>query len=162
LICAAVVLHPLDITIDSAADMGIAIEPLFGDFATTLFMVGLFGASFSSLIGNATIGGSLLGDALGFGSRLSEKSTRLFIMVVMIAGATVAVWFGGIPIDLIVFAQGVTIFVVPVIGVVLFMTANSGEILGELKNSFWSKVFGYAGLLVLFGLAFRNAYILFN
>lgn len=162
LICAAVVLHPLDITIDSAADMGIAIEPLFGDFATTLFMVGLFGASFSSLIGNATIGGSLLGDALGYGSRLSEKSTRLFIMVVMIAGATVAAWFGGIPIDLIVFAQGVTIFVVPVIGVVLFMTANSGEILGELKNSFWSKVFGYAGLLVLFGLAFRNAYILLN
>ncbi|MEX1063702.1 MAG: Nramp family divalent metal transporter [Balneolaceae bacterium] len=162
LMCAAVVLHPLDITITSAADMGIAIEPLFGGFATTLFMVGLFGASFSSLIGNATIGGTLLGDALGYGSRLSELSTRMFIMGVMIAGAAVAVWFGGIPIDLIVFAQGVTIFIVPFIGIILYMTANSGDILGELKNGFWSKFFGLLGLLVLFGLAFRNAYLIFN
>jgi manganese transport protein len=162
LICAAAVLHPLDITISSAADMGLAIEPLFGGFATTLFMIGLFGASFSSLIGNATIGGTLLSDALGFGSRLSDKNTRIFIMIVMIAGAVVAVWFGGIPIDLIVFAQGVTIFIVPFIGIILFMTANSEDILGDYKNGKWSRFFGYIGILLLFALAFRNAHLLLN
>lgn len=160
LLCAAAVLHPMQITINSAADMGIAIEPLFGGFATTLFMIGLFGASFSSLIGNATIGGTLLSDALGFGSRLSNLSTRLLIMVVMAAGATVAIIFGGIPIDLIVFAQGVTIFIVPFIGIVLFMTANRRELLGDFTNGPWSKAFGYIGLLLLFGLALRNAYLL--
>lgn len=162
LMCAAAVLHPLDITITSAADMGLAIEPLFGGFATSLFMIGLFGASFSSLIGNATIGGTLLSDALGFGSRLSNRNTRLFIMFVMITGAVVAVWFGGIPIDLIVFAQGITIFIVPFIGIVLFMTANSEDLLGEYRNGKWSRFFGYLGLLILFALAFRNAHLLLN
>jgi manganese transport protein len=80
----------------------------------------------------------------------------------MITGAVVAVWFGGIPIDLIVFAQGVTIFIVPFIGIVLFMTANSEDLLGEYRNGRWSRFFGYLGLLILFALAFRNAHLLLN
>lgn len=162
LICAGAVLHPLQVEINSAADMGLAIEPLFGRSATILFMVGLFGASFSSLIGNATVGGTLLSDALGFGSQLSNTYTRLFIMLVMLTGAIVAIVFGGIPIDLIVLAQGITIFIVPFIGVVLFMTANSREITGDLKNNNLTKVFGYLGIILLILLALRNAYLLFS
>lgn len=161
LICAAAVLEPIQVTITSAADMGLAIEPLFGTFATTLFMVGLFGASFSSLIGNATIGGTLLADAFGMDSRLSSKGTRVLIMVVMIAGASVAVYFGGVPIDLIVFAQGVTIFIVPFIGIVLFLTANNRDLLGNLANNRWQQILGYIGIIILFLLAFRNAYAIF-
>lgn len=162
LICAGSVLHPLDVQINSAADMGLAIEPLFGRFATVLFMIGLFGASFSSLIGNATIGGTLLSDALGFGSQLSNRITRLFIMLVMIVGAVVAMWFGGIPLDLIVFAQGVTIFIVPFIGIILFITANSKEIVGDLRNRSVTRLIGAIGILILFGLALRNAYLIFS
>lgn len=162
LICAAAVLHPLQVEIRSAADMGMAIEPLFGRSATVLFMIGLFGASFSSLIGNATIGGTLLSDALGFGHKLENLKTRLFIMLVMIVGATIAVWFGGIPLDLIVFAQGITIFVVPFIGIILFKTANNEELLGNFKNGLWSRVFGYIGIFLLIMLAARNAYLLFS
>ena len=161
LICAAAVLQPLEITITSAADMGLAIEPLFGGLATNLFMMGLFGASFSSLLGNATVGGTLLSDALGFGNRLSDRNTRLFIMVVMITGATVAVWFGGIPIDLIIFAQGVTIFVVPFVGIILYMTANSKDIVHDFHNGTWSNIFGFMGLLFLIVLGFMNARALF-
>jgi len=162
LICAGGVLHPLGMEINSASDMGLALEPLFGRSATVLFMIGLFGASFSSLIGNATVGGTLLSDALGFGSDLSNVSTRLFIMLVMLIGSIVAIWFGGIPIDLIVFAQGVTIFIVPLIGVILFMTANSKEITGDLRNNTLSKLFGLAGILLLVVLALRNAYLILN
>jgi len=161
LICAAAVLQPLDITIQSAADMGLAIEPLFGPFATTLFMIGLFGASFSSLIGNATIGGTLLGDAFGLEGRLSSRSTRLLILFVMATGAAIAVWFGSVPLDLIVFAQGITIFIVPFIGIILFLTANSHDLLGELANRPWQRVLGYLGLGILFLLAGRNFYTLF-
>lgn len=162
LICAGVVLFPLNAEINSAADMGLAIEPLFGRFATVLFMIGLFGASFSSLIGNATIGGTLLSDALGYGYRLNDRSTRFFIMIVMITGAIVAVWFGGIPIDLIVFAQGITIFIVPFIGIILFITANSKDVLGELRNGTGSRIVGYIGIILLIILALRNAYLIFN
>jgi Mn2+/Fe2+ NRAMP family transporter len=83
-------------------------------------------------------------------------------MLVMLAGAAVAVWFGGVPIDLIVFAQGITIFIVPFIGIILFMTANSSKITGDLENGLWSRVFGIAGIVILCSLALRNAWLLFG
>src|SRR5690625_1199453 len=162
LMCAAAVLQPLNITIESATDMGLALQPLFGNQAVILFMVGLFGASFSGLVANATLGGNLLSDALGYGSKLSNLSTRICIMGVMAVGAIVAVIYGGNPIGLIVFAQGLTIFIVPFIGIILFMTANSEDVTGKLKIGPVSQVLGVLGILVLFVLAFRNASMIFS
>lgn len=161
LICAAAVLHPLNIAVTSAADMGQAIEPLFGRFAKTLFIAGLFGASFSSLIGNATLGGTLLSDALGFGNKLEQRKTRFFIMILMLLGAIIAITFREIPIDLIIFAQAITIFIVPFIGIVLFLTAQSPEVTAIHANSRWSKFWGIIGILILFGLSFRNVHLIF-
>jgi manganese transport protein len=161
LICAAAVLHPLGMAVTSAADMGQAIEPLFGRFAKTLFMVGLFGASFSSLIGNATLGGTLLSDALGFGSRLELRKTRVFIMILMLLGALIAIIFREIPIDLIIFAQAITIFIVPFIGIVLFVTAHSPDVTANPVTSRWSKFWGIVGILLLFALSFRNVHLIF-
>src|SRR5690606_11113965 len=56
LICAAAVLFPKGIHVASTAEMEKALEPLFGKYASTFFFVGLFGSSFSSLVGNATLG----------------------------------------------------------------------------------------------------------
>ena len=58
LISSGAVLYPQGIEVNSATDMGKALEPVYGSWATYLFMLGLFGASFSSLVGNATIGGT--------------------------------------------------------------------------------------------------------
>ncbi len=65
------VLFPKGIQVNSAAEMGTALEPLFGNLASTVFMIGLFAASFSSLLGNATLGGAVLADALSLGNKLS-------------------------------------------------------------------------------------------
>ncbi len=46
LICAAAVLNTQGIKVNSASDMARAIEPLFGNYASALFLIGLFGASF--------------------------------------------------------------------------------------------------------------------
>jgi Mn2+/Fe2+ NRAMP family transporter len=108
LINAAAILHPQGIQVNSATDMGLALEPLYGNIATIIFMLGLFGASFSSLIGNATIGGSLLSDAFSWGNQLQSKAVRRMIMLVMLIGAAIALKFGRLPLELIVFAQAIT------------------------------------------------------
>lgn len=161
LICAAAVLHPQSIKVSSASEMAKALEPLFGSYASTLFLTGLFGASFSSLVGNASVGGTLLGDALGYGSTLNSKAVRLLIALVMVVGATIAILFGKLPLELIVFAQSVTIFLVPFIGIALFAVANDGKIMGPLKNSMATKIFAGLGLLVLIALACSNVNELF-
>lgn len=156
LICAASILHPRNINVNTASDMSLALEPLFGSYASGLFLVGLFAASFSSIIGNAGVGGLLLGDALGYGNNFSSKSIRFFIALVMFAGAMIAIAFGKLPLELIVFAQSVTIFIVPVVGIAMYLIANDEKIMGADKNSNFVKVAGALGLLVIIGLAIIN------
>ncbi len=156
LICAAAVLNPQGIKVNSASEMAKALEPLFGRYATTLFFIGLFGASFSSLVGNATVGGTLLGDALGYGSDLNNKKVKLFIGLVMVVGSIVAIKFGKLPLELIVLAQSVTIFLVPFIGIALYLIANDKNIMGDKVNKPFTKIFGAIGLLILIGLAISN------
>lgn len=162
MIAAAAVLHRLGQPVLTAMDMARALEPLFGKSAYWLFLLGLFGASFSSLIGNATVGGSLMNDAWNRSSRLDDSRARILIAVVMIVGAVIAISFGKIPLQAIVLAQSVTIFIVPIIGTALFLLANDRDIMGSLRNNRFQQIMGIAGLLLLATLAVINAFQLFT
>ncbi|HMR19752.1 MAG TPA: divalent metal cation transporter, partial [Sphingobacterium sp.] len=161
MICAAAVLFPKGIHVGSAAEMGRALEPLFGKHASSLFFVGLFGAAFSSLVGNATVGGALLGDALGFGSSLNSTKVKILISIVMILGCVVAISFGRLPLEFIVLAQSVTIFLVPFIGIFVYMIANSSTIMGSQANNTFYKIAGALGLVVISVLMVSNIYDMF-
>jgi manganese transport protein len=161
IICAAAVLHPKGIKVNSASDMAKALEPIFGRNASTFFLIGLFGAAFSSLIGNASVGGTLLADALGFGSKFGSVKVRYLIALVMIFGAFISIVFGKLPLELIIFAQSVTIFVVPFIGIAMYAVANDSTIMGLQTNSTFVKIFGALGLILLVGLAINNVETVF-
>lgn len=161
LICAAAVLHPQGLKVNSGSDMARVLEPLFGQHASVFFLIGLFGAAFSSLIGNASLGGTLMADAIGHGSSFNSKIVRGLIALVMIIGAIIAIVFGSLPIQLMIFAQSITILVVPFIGIALYLIANDRTIMGDLGNKGSTKLFGALGLLILIGLAIRNVQTLF-
>ncbi|QQT26186.1 Nramp family divalent metal transporter [Sphingobacterium spiritivorum] len=156
LVCAANILHPQGIKVNSATEMGKALEPLFGDYASQLFYIGLFGASFSSLIGNAVLGGSLLGDTFGYGNNLNNKMVKLFISIVMIFGSVIALVFGKLPLELIVFAQSITTLLVPFIGFTLYLIGNDKTLMKERVNSTSTKIWGALGLILIIGLAISN------
>jgi len=161
MICSAMVLKPQNVELNTASDMAKALEPAFGRYASVLFLLGLFGAAFSSLIGNASVGGTLMGDALGYGSNFNSRITRILIAAVMVTGAAIAAGFGRLPLELIVFAQKVTILVVPFIGISMVIIANDVKIMGELTNTKLTRVFAGLGLLLLLGLAVEGARNLF-
>ena len=156
MIVAATILKPQGLMVNNASEMGTSLEPLFGSWAMVVFMIGLFGASFSSLIGNATIGGSMLADGLGFGSKLTNTKVKLSIVAVILFGSIIAIIFGSAPVNLIVFAQAITIFIVPFIAICILVVANDKKIMGTLKNKMTSNILGVLGLLVLLYLAFNN------
>jgi Mn2+/Fe2+ NRAMP family transporter len=161
LICASVVLHPAGIKVQTATDMARALQPLFGHYASVLFLCGLFGASFSALVGNSSVGGTVLSDALGRGSSLRSGTVRILIALIMITGAAIALIFGRLPLELIIFAQTVTIFVVPFIGLALYLIAGDRGIMGEQANGSWTKGVAATGLVILFILAVTGAWELF-
>ncbi|MCK5103740.1 MAG: divalent metal cation transporter, partial [Cyclobacteriaceae bacterium] len=126
-----------------------------------VFMIGLFAASFSSLIGNATLGGVILSDTLSLGRKLSGWPARLLIILLIISGSLVAIVFSDLRLQLIVFAQGFTILIVPVIGFFIFHITNSKKIMGTYKNSIFTKIIGIMGLMLLVTLAFGYGYLFF-
>ena len=161
LLVAASVLFPQGIKVNSATEMAKTLEPIFGNYASVIFMMGLFAASFSSLIGNATLGGVLLSDALNIGRKLESRKVRYVIMSVIIIGASVAVVFGNLPIELIVMAQGFTIIVVPVIGLMLFLIARDMAAKGQMKLGWPVQLLLVIGLVLLLVLAAANTYNIF-
>lgn len=156
MVVGAAVLKPAGIMVDSVEEMGLTLEPLFGSWATVVFMFGLFGAAFSSLMGNATIGGAMLSDGIGFGNSLKDTRVKLMIIAVMLFGSIVALIFGGAPVNMIVFAQAITIVVVPFIAIALLVVANDEKIMGDLKNTVPKNIIAIIGLIVLILLAFNN------
>ena len=153
MLAAAAVLHPQGITVTSPLDMASILTPTVGKWASILFALGLFAAAFSSLIGNSSIGGTMLAavfnrDAGGFGSTF----VKICITVVMILGGVVAIVFGGIPVQLIITAQAVTIFVVPLIGLVLIILARHRD-RGALRISIPQLVLSVLGVVFLLALA---------
>jgi Mn2+/Fe2+ NRAMP family transporter len=162
LLTAGSVLFGRGIMISSAADMGKALEPLFGQKAFMVFMIGLFAASFSSLVGNATLGGSILADTLGLGRNLQTTGTRWMITAVILTGAIVALVFRHLQLQLIILAQGFTVLFAPFIGLVIYGITNNGSIMKNMKNSNTLKVMGSLGLVALLIVAFGYIYMLLN
>ncbi len=155
---AGAVLYPRGISVASAADMGEAIRPLFGDFSSTVFMTGLFAASFSSLIGNASLGGSIIADTLSIGSKMEDWPLRLAIILIIITGALLSVVFSEMGLRLIVLAQRLTILFVPFIAVFILLAANDRSVVNGMKNNRLANIAGVAGLALLTLLALYNVY----
>ena len=156
MICAGAILYPQGIVVKTATDMSMALEPAFGEYASAVFLIGLFAAGFSSIVGNATVGGTLLSDAFGSGGAFSSNKTRIYIALVMVIGAVISIMFGGAPLELIVFAQSITIFIVPLIGIAMFLIANDKQFMGENKISPFLKISGALGLIIVIFLAVVN------
>ena len=161
MICGAAVSNKQGLPVNKASDMARALEPLFGHSASQLFLIGLFGSSFSSLVGNATIGGSLLSDGFGYGSQLDSRVVKILIAFVMVIGAVVAIGYEKPPLELIIFAQSVTIFLVPFIGAAMYMLSNKRSLMGDYVNTPFMRYSGFAGLMILVTLAIYNFFELF-
>ncbi len=153
MMCAASVLHTQQLAVQHVADLGRALQPLFGSWASGFFMIGLFAASFSSLLGNATIAGSIFSDALGWSHRYATTSVRAMISVVIILGSAVAIIFGRLPLELIVVAQTVTVIIAPAAAWALWRTARDASIMGALTYRGFQNVLPAVGFLLLLVMA---------
>jgi manganese transport protein len=139
----------------SLAQLAGVLEPVAGPTGRMIFALGFFGAAFSSMIANATAGGTLLADGLGYGNRLSSVRVRLGILGVLAFGAAVTAIAGGSPVQLIIVAQALTVVVAPLLGALLVILANNKRLMGELRNRWWQNAVSAIGLLAILGTCYR-------
>ncbi len=156
LVTAAAVLHGSVAGGDlrSAADVAVQLEPLFGPWAKVLFSLGLLAAALSSFLINAMIGGTVLSDSLGLGGDLGRPMPKVFTTLALVIGLVVAISVleGHSPVQLILFAQAMTVLGNPVLaGVMLWMSARA-------KTPRWIQGLAFLGFLVVLVLALRTGY----
>ncbi|WP_314194607.1 Nramp family divalent metal transporter [uncultured Arthrobacter sp.] len=130
-------------------------EPLAGPVGSRLFALGLSGAAFSSMIANATAGGTMFSDAMGRGANAGSPAARIVTGVILAFGLVVTLSFQASPVGLIVIAQSLTVLIAPLLGVLLFIMSNRTAVMGDLRNKWWQNLFGIIGMVAIVASSIR-------
>lgn len=149
IITSAAALHPMGITVNSAADMALQLEALFGSYAKVIFSLGLCAAAFSSLMVNAVIGGGLLSDGLGLGRTMNEKMPKIFTAVILVLGMLVAFFFRGDVIYALILAQASSILAVPLIAIGMYLILNNKNVMGKFRNNTRQNILAILGFILI-------------
>ena len=123
--------------------------PLAGPVGAMVFALGLSGAAFSSMIANATAGGTMLSDGLGRGAKAGSPTARVFTGVILAFGLIITLSFQASPVGLIVIAQSLTVLIAPLLGALIVIMANKTAVMGDLRNKWWQNLFGAIGLIAI-------------
>jgi manganese transport protein len=150
------------ITLSSPVAVAVALEPTFGSSGKIIFCFGLFSAAYSSFLVNSMIGGFILSDSLGLGSKPTDLWPRLLTTAALLTGmfialATIILDFDRTP--TIIAAQAVTVLGAPLIAIVLLWLTSSEAVMGKAKNGPVLKTFGLVGLVLLLAMAYRTAFV---
>ncbi|MBK5252486.1 MAG: Nramp family divalent metal transporter [Peptostreptococcaceae bacterium] len=141
MITAATVMRGM--TVNSAADMAIQLEPTLGAFANIFMSIGLFAAGFSSAVITPLGVSYVLGGLLGWKLDKSDKRffyTNIGILVLGIFGAAT----GFNPLTIIIMAQALNGIFLPVIVIFLVYITCSKKVLGKYANSTFVNIIGIA------------------
>ncbi len=149
IVTSAAALHPFGIKVNSAADMALQLEALFGSYAKIVFSLGLCAAAFSSLVVNSVMGGGLLADSFGLGHSMNEKIPRIFTAIILFIGMLIAVFFRGNVIYALIMAQASSMLAVPLIALGMFLILNNKKVMGKYKNNIFQNVLAILGFVIL-------------
>ena len=151
--------RPEPVVLSGVGDVAMQLQPLFGSWAKVVFCLGIFAGAFSSFLVNALVGGTVLSDSLGKGSRLGEGWTLGLTTVALLSGLVVALLNlsdAKSTVNLITFAQALTVLGLPALAAALLYLGTRPDLTGERKVPAWIINLGWAGLVVAVALAVRT------
>ena len=151
-------------TLKKPTEVADQLKSLFGGWGRPIFCMGLFAAAFSSFLVNSMIGGFILSDGLGLGSRPEEVWPRRLTAVVLLTGMVVAlvvllVMKEKKPAELIIFAQAITVIASPLMAGALWWLAANEDVMGEQRNRPLANVLAGLGFVLLVAMSIRVAVV---
>lgn len=128
--------HPQPVTLASVGDVARQLEPLFGPAAKVIFCIGILAGALSSFLVNAMIGGTVMSDSIGKGSRLQDRWPVHMTTIALLVGMLVAIASlaqEGSTVHLITLAQALTVLGIPALALALIYLGTRPELTGERK-----------------------------
>jgi len=150
LITAATVMRGM--TVNSAADMALQLEPTLGRFANIFMSIGLFAAGFSSATITPLGVSYVLAGLLGWKQDKSDKRffyTNIAILILGIIDSAT----GFNPLTIIILAQALNGIFLPLIVIFLVYITASKKVLGKYSNSKFANALGViiSGITLVIG-----------
>ena len=162
IIVAAASLEPeMNITVSYISDLTDSIISKWGSWTKYLLSVGLVLAGFSSCL-TAPMGAAVA--TLGICDApvdFSKIKTKLLASFVVLIGTVFSILFGSSPTQLILFAQIINAFILPLIACLLLVCANS-SMMNEYKNSPIQNIECVFVIVLCFLIGFRNIASIFH
>ncbi|WP_293030220.1 NRAMP family divalent metal transporter [Natronococcus sp.] len=128
-----------------------ALGPIAGEYATWLFLLGLWGAAVSTLGGNTIVPPYLLADKLGWEQSVEDPRYRVALVAVALASA-VGAFLEGAFFELLVLVLAFGLVGTPFALAVILVLLNDSDVVGE-TNSLLENVGGLALFAVAVVLA---------
>ncbi|GAB4162215.1 MAG: Nramp family divalent metal transporter [Winogradskyella sp.] len=147
--------------ISNAADLALALEPLFGTNAKYFLSIGLFAAGITSAITAPLAAAYVASGCLGW--KIDLRSRRFRAVWIFILGLGVAFSsFGFKPIEIIKLAQVANGLLLPIIAGFLLWVMNKASVLGTYKNSKFQNILGLIILVITIFLGLKGILSVFN
>ena len=124
-----------DIKIESASDLALGIEPLFGSFSKLIISLGLFAAGLTSSVTAPLAAAYVTCECMGWKTNVKSKKFRIVWFIVLFMG----ILFSTLDfksIEIIKFAQVANGILLPVIAVFLLVLANNKRLLKSQVNGY--------------------------
>jgi len=125
-----------DVNIQSASDLALGIEPLFGGFSKLIISLGLFAAGLTSSVTAPLAAAYVTCGCMGWEANIRSKKFRVIWLIVLFLG----VIFSSLDfssIEIIKFAQVANGILLPVIAVFLLIVANNARLLNNQVNGYF-------------------------
>ena len=151
--------------LESVGDVANQLEPLFGSTAKYIFAIGILAGAFSSFLVNAIIGGTVMADGLGKGSRMSDPWARHGTASALLVGMAIAIMAltkENSAVGLIMVAQALTIIGIPALALALLYLALQKDLKGEARTPRVLLAAGALATLVAIFLAILTAIKVWN
>ena len=127
------------VPVNDATDMMNALGPWAGDFALTLFTLGIIGAGLSSIFPNLLLFPWLIADYTGTPRNMKRPLFKLIVVLVALSGLIVP-FLGGKPVWILIASQALSPFVMPLITLFLIILLNKSEVMKEYKINLWMNI----------------------
>ena len=171
IVATAATLYANGISIETAGDAALALEPLAGKYATMLFSFGLLGASMLAAFILPLSTSYAVCEAFGFehGVSKSYKEAPVFFIlytVLIVAGAAIVLWPGLSLYDIMLLSQVINGMLLPPILIFMVLIASDKYLMGKYANSgtyniiawFFTVALIILTLLLLFATVFPDAF----
>jgi NRAMP (natural resistance-associated macrophage protein)-like metal ion transporter len=156
--CAAT-LHVAGVTVESAGQAAMALQPLAGKYASWLFAFGLFNASFFAAAILPLSTSYYVCEAFGWESGVDKKygEARQFYWLytsILVIGAAVVLWPRLPLVPIMLVSQVVNGMLLPFILIFMLVLINRKKLMGEWVNGRWFNAIAWAttGIMILLTL----------